>query len=119
MDDLPASSYEGHHVVSKVTRLGAAAGAGVLVAVVVGLFSAWQRALLFFWVAAAVSWVIPPVYADFAYLAFTIGMTYQVSDTNLVTKAMCHTALRHALLSYALGTIIIAAAIDVAAGLAK
>lgn len=60
-----------------------------------------------------------PTYADFAYLAFTIGMTYQVSDTNLTTKAVRHTALRHALLSYLLGTVIIAATINLAAGLAK
>ena len=60
-----------------------------------------------------------PTYVDFAYLAFTIGMTYQVSDTNLTTKAMRHTALRHALLSYLLGTVIIAATINLAAGLAK
>lgn len=59
-----------------------------------------------------------PTYADFAYLAFTIGMTYQVSDTNLTTKAIRHTALRHALLSYLLGTVIIAATINLAAGLA-
>ena len=30
----------------------------------------------------------PPDYTDFAYLAFTIGMTFQVSDTNLTSKAM-------------------------------
>jgi uncharacterized membrane protein len=59
-----------------------------------------------------------PSYIDFAYLAFTIGMTYQVSDTNLTTKAIRHTALRHALMSYLLGTVIIAATINVAAGLA-
>ncbi len=59
-----------------------------------------------------------PSYADFAYLAFTIGMTYQVSDTDLTTKAVRHTALRHALLSYLLGTVIIAATINLAAGLA-
>jgi uncharacterized membrane protein len=59
-----------------------------------------------------------PCYVDFAYLAFTVGMTYQVSDTNLTTKAIRHTALRHALMSYLLGTVIIAATINVAAGLA-
>jgi len=61
----------------------------------------------------------PPVYADFAYIAFTIGMTYQVSDTDLTTKSMRHAALRHALLSYLLGTVVIAATINLAAGLAK
>jgi uncharacterized membrane protein len=60
-----------------------------------------------------------PTYADFAYLAFTIGMTYQVSDTDLTSKAIRHTALRHALMSYLLGTVIIAATINLAAGLAK
>jgi uncharacterized membrane protein len=60
-----------------------------------------------------------PCYLDFAYLAFTIGMTYQVSDTNLTSKAMRHTALRHALLSYLFGTVIIAATINLGAGLLR
>jgi uncharacterized membrane protein len=59
-----------------------------------------------------------PSYADFAYLAFTIGMTYQVSDTNLRSKAVRHTALRHGLLSYVFGTVIVAATINLIAGLA-
>lgn len=59
-----------------------------------------------------------PDYHDFAYLAFTIGMTYQVSDTDLTTKAIRRTALRHALLSYVFGTAIIAVTINVVAGLA-
>ena len=60
-----------------------------------------------------------PTYADFAYLAFTIGMTYQVSDTDLTTKTMRHNALRHALLSYLFGTVIVATTINLAAGLIK
>jgi len=59
-----------------------------------------------------------PDYRDFAYLAFTIGMTYQVSDTDLKTKEIRRTALRHALLSYVFGTAIIAVMINVVAGLA-
>jgi uncharacterized membrane protein len=42
----------------------------------------------------------PPDYRDFAYLALTIGMTFQVSDTTLKSKAMRHVAIRHALLSF-------------------
>jgi uncharacterized membrane protein len=61
----------------------------------------------------------PPSYGDFAYLAFTIGMTYQVSDTDLQQPAIRHTALRHALLSYLFGAVIIAATINLLAGLAK
>lgn len=62
---------------------------------------------------------VPPQYADFAYAAFTIGMTFQVSDTEVTTKAVRHTVLRHALLSYLLGAVIIAATINLVAGLAK
>jgi uncharacterized membrane protein len=61
----------------------------------------------------------PPKYTDFAYLAFTIGMTFQVSDTNLKTKEIRSTALRHSLLSYLFGTVIIASMINLVAGLAR
>jgi uncharacterized membrane protein len=59
----------------------------------------------------------PPRYTDFAYLAFTIGMTFQVSDTSLTSSPMRANALRHALLSYLYGTFIIAATINLIAGL--
>jgi len=61
----------------------------------------------------------PPLYLDFAYLAFTIGMTFQVSDTDIETKQIRRAALRHAWLSFPLGTVIIAASINLLAGLAK
>jgi uncharacterized membrane protein len=57
-----------------------------------------------------------PAFTDFAYVAFTVGMTYQVSDTNLTTQAMRRTALRHALLSFLFGTFILAVTINVLAG---
>ena len=58
-----------------------------------------------------------PDYRDFAYLALTIGMTFQVSDTDLKTKAIRHTAIRHALLSYVFGAVVVAMVINVVAGL--
>ena len=58
-----------------------------------------------------------PNYRDFAYLAFTIGMTYQVSDTDLTNKPIRHTALRHGLLSYLFGAVVIAATINLIGGL--
>jgi uncharacterized membrane protein len=58
-----------------------------------------------------------PTYRDFAYLAFTIGMTFQVSDTNLKSSDMRATALRHGLLSYLFGSLILAAAVNIIAGL--
>jgi uncharacterized membrane protein len=61
----------------------------------------------------------PPTYTDFAYLAFTIGMTFQVSDTPLRSKVIRRTALRHALLSYLFGTGILATTINLVASLSS
>ena len=58
-----------------------------------------------------------PSYRDFAYLAMTIGMTFQVSDTDLASTAIRATVLRHALLSYLFGSLILAAAVNLVAGL--
>jgi uncharacterized membrane protein len=58
-----------------------------------------------------------PAYVDFAYLAFTLGMTYQVSDTNLQTRRIRTTALRHALLSYVLGAVVLGTVVNLLAGL--
>jgi uncharacterized membrane protein len=60
-----------------------------------------------------------PRYTDFAYLAFTVGMTFQVSDTQLQHHDMRATVLRHALLAYLFGTIIIATAINAAVSLSS
>ena len=49
-----------------------------------------------------------PDYSDFAYLALTIGMTFQVSDTALTAKRVRRVALHHALLSYLYGAVIVA-----------
>jgi len=59
----------------------------------------------------------PPSYLDFAYLSFTIGMTFQVSDTNLTAKPIRRIALGHGLLSYLYGAMILAMAINVVASL--
>jgi uncharacterized membrane protein len=61
----------------------------------------------------------PPRYSDFAYLAFTVGMTFQVSDTSLQTAVLRATALRQALLSYLLGAVILATTINLVAGLLR
>ncbi len=60
-----------------------------------------------------------PAYSDFAYLAFTIGMTFQVSDTEFQTQNFRKTALRHSLLAYIFGTVIVATTINLVAGLSK
>ncbi len=59
----------------------------------------------------------PPDYADFAYVGLTIGMTFQVSDTDLTAKSIRRTAIRHALLSFLFGAVIVAITINVVASL--
>jgi uncharacterized membrane protein len=58
-----------------------------------------------------------PDYRDMAYIAFTVGMTYQVSDTDIVASDLRRTVLKHALLSYLFGTGVVAVTINVVAGL--
>jgi len=58
-----------------------------------------------------------PTYGDFAYLAFTMAMTFQVSDTGFQSTKFRTLALRHALLSYLFGTVIVATTINLVAGL--
>lgn len=60
-----------------------------------------------------------PDYRDFAYLAFTVGMTFQVSDTDIKAKPIRRTVLRQAWLSFPLVTVIIATSINLVSGLAK
>ncbi len=58
-----------------------------------------------------------PRFRDFAYLAYTIGMTFQVSDTEIGSSTIRATILRHALLSYLLGAVVLAVTINLIAGL--
>jgi uncharacterized membrane protein len=58
-----------------------------------------------------------PDYIDFAYVALTIGMTFQVSDTDIQSRPIRRTAVRHALLSYLFGAVIVAVTINVVASL--
>ena len=53
-----------------------------------------------------------PDYRDFAYFGFTVGMTWQVSDTDIQKKAIRRTVLHHALLAYLFGTVIVAVTIN-------
>jgi uncharacterized membrane protein len=59
----------------------------------------------------------PPRFRDFAYVAFTVGMTYQVSDTEIGLTSIRATVLRQALLSYLLGAVVLAVTINLIAGL--
>ncbi|PWU51482.1 DUF1345 domain-containing protein [Micromonospora globispora] len=60
-----------------------------------------------------------PTYRDLAYVAFTIGMTYQVSDTAISDPRIRGTVLSHAVLSYLFGVVIVAGSVNLIAGLAR
>lgn len=61
----------------------------------------------------------PPDYMDFVYLSFTVGMTFQVSDTGIARRNIRRAVIRHALLSYVFGTLIIGIAINVVGNLVR
>ena len=60
-----------------------------------------------------------PSYSDFAYLAFTVGMSFAVSDTSLVDTSIRKVGLAHALLSYLFGTVLIAVAVSLVTNLGQ
>jgi uncharacterized membrane protein len=59
----------------------------------------------------------PPAYRDFLYFSYNLGMTYQVSDTSVSNAAIRAIALRHCLLSYVFGTVILATMINLVLGI--
>lgn len=61
----------------------------------------------------------PPRYADFAYLAFTVGMTFQISDTDVKNTRLRAAVLRHDILSFVFGSVIVATTVNLIAGLGR
>lgn len=61
----------------------------------------------------------PPQYTDIAYMTFSLGMTYQVSDTAIRIRSIRTEALKHSILAYVFATLILAATINLVIGLAS
>ncbi|MFE2884650.1 DUF1345 domain-containing protein [Streptomyces sp. NPDC059272] len=59
----------------------------------------------------------PPAYRDFFYFSYNLGMTYQVSDTDVSSSTIRSIVLRHSLMSYLFGTSILATAINLVVGI--
>ncbi|MFG2785092.1 DUF1345 domain-containing protein [Streptomyces prunicolor] len=59
----------------------------------------------------------PPAYRDFFYFSYNLGMTYQVSDTDVSSSTIRAIVLRHSLMSYVFGTSILATAINLVVGI--
>jgi uncharacterized membrane protein len=58
-----------------------------------------------------------PDYLDFAYFAFIIGMTCQVSDVQVSSRALRRMALWHGLIAFVFNTAILALFVNIVAGL--
>lgn len=54
-----------------------------------------------------------PCFRDFFYVAFAVGMSFAVSDTNLTSTRMRSTALGQGLLSFGFGAVIIASVVNI------
>lgn len=59
-----------------------------------------------------------PAYRDFFYFSYNLGMTYQVSDTAVTSSTIRAVVLRHTLLSYVFGAVVLASTINLVAGIA-
>jgi uncharacterized membrane protein len=58
-----------------------------------------------------------PDYMDFAYFSFVIGMTFQVSDVQIISREFRKLVLLHGMLSFGFNTVILALAINTVAAL--
>ncbi|MCX4672683.1 DUF1345 domain-containing protein [Streptomyces sp. NBC_01381] len=59
----------------------------------------------------------PPAYRDFLYFSYNLGMTYQVSDTDVSSPTIRSVVLRHSVLAYVFGTSILATTINLVTGI--
>jgi uncharacterized membrane protein len=58
-----------------------------------------------------------PDYLDFFYFALVLGMTFQVSDVDIISRKLRRVATLHGLLSFLFNTVIVAFTVNIAAGL--
>jgi uncharacterized membrane protein len=114
----------------QASREGGGEGIGVAVMALVSLLLSWAEihtvytlryAHLYYRDGGGIDFHDEPApdYMDFAYVAFTVGMTYQVSDTNITSRAIRMSALRHALLSFVFGTGVIATTVNLIGSLSR
>ncbi|MFL1464027.1 DUF1345 domain-containing protein [Roseococcus sp. DSY-14] len=140
-----AALAEGRRTVLLAALLAAAVAAGVLVAELVGDRGArpWERVLAV--VAIALSWCHvhalfaqeyaheywhheqglgftggdgTPEFSDFLYVAVTIGTSAQISDTETTSTSIRRAVTLHSLVAFAFNAVILAAGVNVLAGLA-
>ena len=124
-----ANPHRGAYTLSAAGHASHAGRVALIVLAVASVTLAWACVHTVFTLRYARLYNTPPVggigfpegtvpdYLDLAYVAFTIGMTFQVSDTDLSKKGIRRTAIHHALLSYLFGAVILAVAVNTVASL--
>ncbi|MDE1192417.1 MAG: DUF1345 domain-containing protein [Arachidicoccus sp.] len=60
-----------------------------------------------------------PDFIDFAYFAFTIGMTFQVSDVEISEKKIRRITLLHSMIAFAFNALVISLSVNIISGLAS
>jgi uncharacterized membrane protein len=60
---------------------------------------------------------LPPDYWDFLYFAMVLGMTFQVSDVQILSRKMRRLATVHGLIGFLFNTVIVALTVNIAATL--
>jgi uncharacterized membrane protein len=106
---------------------GPSFGSAALAALTVALSWAFVHVLLArhymheYWLAGGAGLVFPgndrPDAGEFLYLAFCVGMTCQVSDVTTSSAAMRRLVLLHGLVAFVFNAVILAAAVNIAAGI--
>ena len=116
----------------KASESGSGSGDIVLVtAALLTVVLSWSTVHTVFALRVAHEFYVPPIggidfksgpgflpdYVDFAYVAFGVGMTFQVADTDVTDHGIRRTVLQHSLLAYLFGAVIIAVVINIVAAI--
>lgn len=117
-------------VVTLLVSGGADGGSGSAALAVVGVFLCWAALHLMYAARYAHLYYSgaepggidfnatgPPAFRDFFYFSYNLGMTYQVSDTDVTSAGIRAVVLRHCLFSYVFGAVILATTINLVAGI--
>ena len=125
-----ASLFGVGYTIAQAGKADGAAKVGFAVAGVATVAASWLAVHTVFAIRYARLYYEPPIggidfktreelpdYRDFAYVAFTVGMTFQVSDTDIQRREIRRLVLRQALIAYLFGAVIIAVVVNMVANL--
>ena len=116
-------------IVVMLVRGGSHSDPSAATAALAGVFMAWAGMHLMYAARYAYLYYTPkaggidfnsdelPAFRDFFYFSYNLGMTYQVSATSVTDTTIRAVALRHCLLSYLFGTVILATTINLVVGI--